>query len=133
MKTVFAILILAVSLAAQAARETTEFTLFKRTEPTLMGAVGMILKGTDAAKQRFTIELQIDGRKLERKDLDIQVPFYFYVGSNTQAHELVITKVSQDQIVGRLVSPQASTKQTFSTSQYRNCRSPISKESHART
>ena len=110
MKTLLAVLILAVSLAAQAARDITEFTLFKRTEPTLVGQVGLTLKGTDAAKQRFAIEIQIDGRKLERKDLDIQVPFYFYVGANTQPHELVITKVAADQIVGRLVAPQSSSK-----------------------
>ncbi len=106
MKTLLAVLALAVSLAAQTARDITEFTLFKRNEPTLIGQVGLTLKAADANKQRFSIELQIDGRKLERKDLDIQVPFYFYVGANTQPHELVITKVAQDQIVGRLASPK---------------------------
>jgi hypothetical protein len=106
MKIPLTILFLAVSLAAQAAREVTEFTLFKRTESTLIGQVGLTLKAADATKQRFAIELQFDGRKLERKDLDIQVPFYFYVGTNTQPHELVITKVAQDQIVGRLASPK---------------------------
>jgi hypothetical protein len=106
MKTALAVLILAASLAAQAARDVTEFTLFKRTESTTIGQVGLTLKGTDAAKQRYAIELLIDGQKIEKKDLDIKIPLYFYVGANTQPHELVVTKVSQDEIVGRLASPK---------------------------
>jgi hypothetical protein len=57
-------------------------------------------------KQRFKILLIVDGHTIEKKDLDIKIPIYFYSGTNTAPHELVITKVAQDQIVGRLVSPK---------------------------
>jgi hypothetical protein len=107
MKKLSAILILAVSLCAQTAREITEFTIFKRSEPVkILPGVEIGLKATDAGKQRYTIDLIIDGHKIERKDLDIKIPLSFYVGTNTQPHELLVTKVAADQIVGRLASPK---------------------------
>jgi hypothetical protein len=107
MKTVIAVLLLAVSLGAQSAKEVTEFTIFKRSEPVkVLPGIEIALKGTDAVKQRCAIDLIIDGHKIERKDLDIKIPLYFYVGTNTQPHELLITKVAADQIVGRLSSPK---------------------------
>jgi|WetSurMetagenome_2_1015567.scaffolds.fasta_scaffold456726_1 hypothetical protein len=106
MKTFLAILILTVSLAAQTARDVTEFTLFKRTEATQIGQVGLTLRGTDVNKQRYSIDLLIEGHKIERKDLDIKIPLYFYVGTNAQPHELVVFKVAADQVVGRLASPK---------------------------
>jgi len=107
MKTLIASLIIAVSLAAQTARDVTEFTIFKRSEPlNIVPEVGIVLKGTDVAKQRFKIDLIVEGHKIEMKDLNIKIPLTFYVGSNTEPHEFLVTKVAQDQIVGRLSSPK---------------------------
>jgi len=106
MKAIFAILVLTVTLAAQTARDFTEFTLFKRTESTQIGQVGLTLRGTDVGKQRYSIDLLIGGHKIERKDLDIMIPLYFYVGTGPQPYELVVTKVAADQIVGRLAIPK---------------------------
>lgn len=104
LKQLLAVFILATVLAAQSA-DTIEFTLFKRSEPIQVGDVGLVLRGTDVNKQRYALILVIEGHRIERKDLDIKIPLYFYVGENTQPHELVVTKVGQDQIVGRLRSP----------------------------
>jgi hypothetical protein len=107
MKTALALLILAVTLAAQTARDITEFTIFKRSEPVkVLPGVDIFLKATDVAKQRYAVDITIDGHKIEKKDLDIKVPFVFYVGTNTQPHELLVTKVAADQIVGRISSPK---------------------------
>lgn len=105
MRQLLGLLSLAVVISAQTARDTVEFTLFKRSQPTQVGALGLILKGTDVGKQRFSIDLNVDGHTIERKDLDIKVPLYVYVGTNTQPHEIVITKVAADQIVGRVSGP----------------------------
>jgi hypothetical protein len=100
-------LILSLTLAAQAARETVEVKLFKgNSSPAILDGVGILLKATNIQKQRYSIELTINGHVIERKDLDIRVPFYFYVGANTTAHELVILKVEDNQITGRLSSPK---------------------------
>ncbi len=89
----------------QTSPDTTEFTLFKRKDPIQVGEVGLALRGTDKAHQRFQLDLTIDGQKLELKDMYTRIPLRFYVGTNTQAHELVVIRVADDQIVGRLVSP----------------------------
>jgi hypothetical protein len=106
MKILIATLFLALTLAAQTARDATEFTLFKRADPIKVGDIGLILKSTDVNKQRYNVIIIVDDHRIERKDMDIKVPFYVYVGANTAPHELVVTKVAQDQIVGRLVSPK---------------------------
>ena len=96
---------LAVILSAQTARNTVEFTLFKRNQPTQVGELGLTLKSTDVKQQRFSLDVLVDGHTIEKKDLDIQIPLFVYVGKDTQPHELVVTKVAADQIVGRVVSP----------------------------
>ena len=106
MKTIFAVLLLAVTLAAQTARDITEFTLFKRADPIQVGEVGLILQKTDVNKQRYNLTIVVDNHRIEKKDLDIKVPFFVYVGANTSPHELVVTKVGADQISGRLISPK---------------------------
>jgi hypothetical protein len=107
MKSLTALLIFVVVAAAQTAKDVTEFTIFKRSEPVkILPGIEIALKTADVAKQRYGIVLSIDGHKLERKDLDIRVPFYFVVGANMEPHELVVLKVGADQIVGRLVSPK---------------------------
>lgn len=107
MKTTFlAVLTMALSLAAQTARDITEFTLFKRTDPIKVGDLNLILKDVDVNRQRFKIIVIVDDHPIEKKDMDIKVPFYVYVGNNTTPHELVITKVGQNQITGRVISPK---------------------------
>ncbi len=106
MRQFLALLAIAVVLSAQAARSTQEFELFKRPQPTQVGEIGLFLKGTDVKKQRFSLNLVVDGHTIEKNDLDIKIPLYVYVGKDTQPHELVVTKVSADQITGRLVSPK---------------------------
>lgn len=85
-----------------------EFMLFKRDQPTQVGMIGLTLKGTNVGKQRFNLDLIVDGHKIERKDLDIKIPLYIYVGTNTQPHEIVVIKVEADQIVGRMSGPDES-------------------------
>jgi hypothetical protein len=106
MRKILALFAIAVVLSAQAARNTREFELFKRPQPTQVGEIGLLLKGTDVKKQRFSLNLVVDGHTIEKNDLDIQIPLFVYVGRDSEPHELVVTKVAADQITGRLVSPK---------------------------
>jgi hypothetical protein len=107
MKTILAVFVLTLTLAAQSTRDVTEFTLFKQKEVSQVGPVGLILKETDIAKQRFKLVLVIDGHETEHKDQNIQIPILFYTSATTERpYELVVTKVAKDQISGRLVSPK---------------------------
>jgi chromosome segregation ATPase len=88
-------------------RNYTEFTLYKRKEPIKLDDVSILLKKTDVKANRYTLELVVDDRKIEKKDRDVNEPVQFYVGDNRQPYELVVNQVGKDQIVGYLATPKA--------------------------
>jgi hypothetical protein len=105
MKRILCLLLLTVCLFAQSKPDITEFMLFKRKDPIKVGDVSLALRGTDKNHQKYNIDLIIDNQRLELKDQYAKIPIRFYVGTETEAHELVITSVSDDQVTGRIVSP----------------------------
>jgi len=88
-------------------RNYTEFTLYKRKEPVKLGDISILLKKADVKANRYTLELQVDDRTIEKKDKTANEPVQFYVGRNGQPHELVVNQVGKDQIVGYLATPKA--------------------------
>jgi predicted nucleic acid-binding Zn-ribbon protein len=89
-------------------RNYTEFTLYKRKEPIKVADVSILLKKADVKASRYTLELQVDDRKIDKKDRSANEPVQFYVGHNRQPHELVVNHVGKDQIVGYLATPKAA-------------------------
>ena len=88
-------------------RNYTEFTLYKGKEPVKLADISILLKKADVKGNRYTLELRVDDRKIEKKDRFANEPVQFYVGRNRQPHELVINQVGKDQIVGYLATPKA--------------------------
>jgi len=88
-------------------RNYTEFTLYKGKEPVKLSDISILLKKADVKGNRYTLELQVDDRKIEKKDRSANEPLQFYVGGNRQPHELVVNQVGKDQIVGYLATPKA--------------------------
>lgn len=88
-------------------RNYTEFTLYKGKEPVKLADVAILLKKTDPKANRYTLELQVDDRKIEKKDRSANEPLQFYVGGSRQPHELVVNQVGKDLIVGYLATPKA--------------------------
>ena len=88
-------------------RNYTEFTLYKGKEPIKLADISILLKKADSKANRYTLELQVDDRKIEKKDRTTNEPVQFYVGNSRQPHELVINQVGKDQIVGYLATPKA--------------------------
>lgn len=89
-------------------RDYVEFTLYKRKDPIKLGDVSVLLKKTDAKANTYTLELQADDRKFEKKDKTANEPVQFYVGRERQPHELVVNEVGKDMIVGYLAIPKAA-------------------------
>lgn len=87
-------------MAAQSVTTPLEFTLFKGRGSVKVGPVDFTLKGTDTNKQRYNFEVVVDGHRIEQKDQNILVPFYFYSGN--VRYEMLVSKVEKDQISGRL-------------------------------
>ena len=88
-------------------RNYTEFTLYKGKEPVKLADVSILLKKADVKANRYTLELHVDDRKIEKKDRSANEPVQFYVGRSRQPHELVINQVGKDLIVGYLATPKA--------------------------
>lgn len=88
-------------------RNYTEFTLYKGKEPIKLADISILLKKADAKANRYTLELHVDDRKIEKKDRSANEPLQFYAGGSRQPHELVVNQVGKDLIVGYLATPKA--------------------------
>lgn len=86
-----------------------EFNLGKSKEPKRVGNIALTLKKADQKRNRFTIELVADDKKVEKKDRSINEPIQFYVSNARQPYEIVVNEVRKDQIVGYLSSPKVQT------------------------
>jgi chromosome segregation ATPase len=86
-----------------------EFNITKSKEPRRVGDVALVLKKTDPKRNRFTIELLADDKRVEKKDKNLNEPVQFYVSKARQPYELVVNEVKKDQIVGYLSTPKVQT------------------------
>jgi len=84
-----------------------EFTLKKTKTPQRVGPIQMNLEKTDAKKSKYTLTVFADDREIEKKDKTSGEPVQFYVGGSRSApYEIVVFKVSKDQITGYLSTPK---------------------------
>ncbi|MBI2686439.1 MAG: hypothetical protein HYX27_08995 [Acidobacteria bacterium] len=94
------------ALKALGERNYFEFRLPKAKAPQRVGDVMLTLKKTDQKKNKFTIELVADDKKVEKRDKSINEPLQFYTSKARQPYEIVINEVGKDQIVGYLATPK---------------------------
>jgi len=84
-----------------------EFTLKRTKTPQRVGPIQMNLTKTDAKKSKYTVTVFADDREIEKKDKTSGEPVQFYVaGSRSSPYEIVVFKVSKDQITGYLSTPK---------------------------
>lgn len=86
-----------------------EFNLTKSKEPRRIGDVAVVLKKADAKKNKFTIEVIADDKRVEKKDKNTNEPVQFYVSKARQPYEIVVNEVKKDQVVGYLSTPKVQT------------------------
>jgi hypothetical protein len=83
-----------------------EFKLSKTKQPYKIADITLLLKKTDAKKNRYTLEVVADDKTFERKDKFVLEPVQFYMSRYKQPYELVINQVGKDQISGYLAQPK---------------------------
>jgi chromosome segregation ATPase len=94
-------------------REIHEFTLNRKGQPQRIAGVQVALRKADPKRNRFTLEVVADDRKVEKKDRNINEPMQFYVTSTArQPFELVVNEVKKDAVVGYLSAPKAKVETT---------------------
>jgi hypothetical protein len=95
------------ALKLKGERNYIDIKLPKTKQPQRFGDITLLLKGTDAKKNRYTVQVMADDKLTEKKDKSINEPVQFYTakGGHTP-YELVINKVDKNEIVGYLSTPK---------------------------
>jgi chromosome segregation ATPase len=83
-----------------------EFDLNKRNMTQKVGDLTLTLKKVDPKRNRYTIVILADDKKVEKKDKTINEPVQLYVSDNKQPDEIVVNQIKKDEIVGYLATPK---------------------------
>jgi chromosome segregation ATPase len=85
-----------------------EFTLSKSSGLQKVGDVQVALRKTDVKRNRYTVDVLADDKRVEKKDKDANEPVQFYASGARQPYEMVINQVKKDQVVGYLATPKVT-------------------------
>jgi hypothetical protein len=83
-----------------------EFTLTKGGRPTPLSGVSLSLRKADPKHSRYTLLVEADDRKIEKKDRGLNEPVQFYTGKSHYLYELVVNNVEKNKVVGYLSTPK---------------------------
>lgn len=97
-------------------REYVEFTIAGKGKPQKVGNVTVELRGTNARKNQFSVALTVEDKLYNKKNRALNEPIFFYLSGTRQPEEVVINKVSKDQISGYLSIPKANAQPKASAS-----------------
>jgi hypothetical protein len=92
-----------------------EFTLAKSSGPQKVGDVQVALRKTDVKRNRYTVDVLADDKRVEKKDKDTNEPVQFYASGARQPYELVINQVKKDQVTGYLATPKVTVSRVNSS------------------
>ncbi len=97
------------ALRALGDRNYYDFNLMKAKQMQRVGDITMRVTKVDTKKNRYTLELIADDKKVEKKDKNINEPLQFYVAKARTPYEVVVNEVRKDQIIGYLATPKVQT------------------------
>lgn len=83
-----------------------EFDLKKGAATQKVGEVTIALKKSDPKRNRYTVEVLADDKRVEKRDRTINEPVQLYVSDSKQPYEIVVNKIGKDEIVGYLATPK---------------------------
>ena len=84
-----------------------EFNLVKSKDMVRVGDITMQLKKTDPKKNKYTVEILADDKRVEKKDKTVNEPIQLYVAKGGRIpYEIVVNAVKKDNIVGYLATPK---------------------------
>lgn len=85
-----------------------EFRIPKSKTAQRVGDLMIRLTSADAKKNRYSVEVVADDKRVEKKDRTANEPVQFLLGRNALPHELVVNEVKKDLIVGYVSSPKVA-------------------------
>ncbi len=96
------------ALKALGERNYFEFNLAKTKTPQRVGDVAIQLKKADPKRNRYTIEVIADDKRVEKRDKTANEPVQFYVSGSAIPYEIVVNEVRKDRVVGYLATPKVT-------------------------
>jgi chromosome segregation ATPase len=87
-----------------------EFALNRKDTNKKVNDIALTLKKTDPKRNRYTVEIMADDRKVEKKDRNVNEPVQMLVAGNREPYEIVVNQVTKDQVIGYLSVPKVTTK-----------------------
>ncbi|MFB3778798.1 MAG: hypothetical protein ACE141_14365 [Bryobacteraceae bacterium] len=94
------------ALRAMGDRNYFDFNLVKTKQMQRVGDISMRVTKVDTKKNKYTIELIADDKKVEKKDKNLNEPLQFYVARARTPYEIVVNELRKDQIIGYLATPK---------------------------
>jgi hypothetical protein len=83
-----------------------DFDIKKSKDPVHVGPILVKLKKVDPKKSKYTMDLIVDDKNIEKKDKNALEPVQFYTRSTHQLYEIVVFDMSKDKISGYLSTPK---------------------------
>jgi chromosome segregation ATPase len=83
-----------------------EFDLSKGQLTKKVGDITISLRKADPKRNRYTVDILADDKRIEKKDKTINEPVQLYVSENRQPYEIVVNQVKKDEVVGYLATPK---------------------------
>lgn len=83
-----------------------EFTLNKGGRPLPVSTISLELKKADPKRNRFTLNVIADDKKIEKKDRGLNEPIQFYSGKDPLLYELVVNTINKNQVIGYVSAPK---------------------------
>jgi uncharacterized protein (DUF2141 family) len=93
-------------------REYVEFTIAGKNKPQKVGNLTVELKGVNQKRNQYSVVMVVEDKRFEKKNRALNEPVFFYTSGTRLPEELVINKVSKDQVSGYVSIPKANTPQT---------------------
>jgi chromosome segregation ATPase len=95
------------ALKARGERGYFEFNLTRSGQPQAVGNIRLALQKADPKRNRYTVTVLADDKKIEKRDKTINEPVQFYVLGARQPYEIVVNEVRKDRVIGYLAAPKA--------------------------
>jgi ABC-type ATPase involved in cell division len=97
------------ALRERGERVYTEFRLAKAKTTQKVGDFQIRLTKADPKKNKYTVEVIVDDKLVEKKDKTANEPVQFMVSRSALPYEMVVNEVRKDMIVGYVSAPKVTT------------------------
>jgi len=96
-------------------RDYLEFTINGKNKPQKVGNVTLELKGVNQKRNQYSVLMTVEDKRYVKTNRALNEPVFFYTSGAHLPEELVINKVSKDQISGYVSIPKANAQPQSAT------------------